>query len=91
MSQLRVRILLAAALGCGLLALGASADSARADPSPQAIRSDAHRVAVDIQRRVQSDAHQLHRQLAVTRDRVSLQLHHLGHRIQRWWSRARPS
>jgi hypothetical protein len=91
MSQLRVRILLAAALGCGLLALSPASDLARADPSPQAIRSDAHRIAVDIHRQVQSDAHQLHRQLLVTRDRVSLQLQHLGHRIQRWWSRARTS
>jgi hypothetical protein len=91
MSQPRVRLLLAAALGCGLLGLAAPSDFARADPSPQAIRSDAHRLAVDIHRQVRSDAHQLHRQLLVERDHISLQLHHFGHRIQRWWSRVRAS
>jgi len=98
MSQPRVPIMLAAALVCGLFALSVSSGLARADEPTQAIKSDAHHLAVDVHReahvvgrQVQSDAHQLHRQLLTTRDRVSLQLHHFGQRIQRWWSRVRTS
>ena len=96
MSPVRVPILLAAALGCGLLALSAPSDFARADPPPQAIRSDARQLALDVHRearvlahQVRRDAHQLHHQLLVTRDRMSGQLHQLGHRIERWWGRVR--
>jgi hypothetical protein len=98
MSQLRLRILLAAALGCGLLALTAPSGLARADQPAEAIKSDAHHLAVDVHRearvmgqQAKSDAHELHRQLQATRDRVSLQMHHFGQRIQRWWSRVRSS
>ena len=98
MSPLRLRILLAAALGCGLLALSAPSGFARADQPIEAIKSDAHHLAVDVHRearvvghQAQRDAHELHRQLQTTRDRVSLQMHHLGQRIQHWWSRVRAS
>ena len=98
MSQLRLRILLAAALGCVLWALSAPSGSARADQPAEAIKSDAHHLAVDVHRearevghQAQKDAHEVHRQLQATRDRVSLQMHHLGQRIQRWWSRVRSS
>ena len=97
MRQLRLRILLAAALGCSLLALSAPG-SARADQPAEAIRSDAHHLAADVHRearvvghQAQKDAHELHRQLQAAREHVSLQMHHLGQRIQRWWSRVRTS
>lgn len=94
MRERRRQITLAAALVCSLVALGAAAGAARADQPVAAIKSDTHRLAHDVGRearvvgrQVRSDAHQLNRRLLVARERASVQLHQLRHRIQRWWSR----
>lgn len=98
MSQPRLPIMIATAIAGSLFALSASSGVARADQPGETIKSDAHHLAVDIEReahvvehRVSSDAHHMRRELATTRERVSLQLHHLEHRIQRWWGRVSTS
>ena|SRR5579862_9816710 len=98
MSQTRVPIMLAAVLACSLVALSAPSAAVRANPPAEAIKADTHRLAHDVNReallvghRVKGDAHQLRGELVTARERVSLQLHQIGHRIQRWWSRVRAS
>ena len=97
MNAPRLRTPLTAALGCALLALSAVA-AARTNEPAEAIKSDAHHLAVDVHRearvvghRARSDAHELHRQLQVARERTAVQLHQLRHRIQRWWNHVRTS
>ena len=85
----------ATAVICSVLALqfGASAVQA-ADPPATAIKSDAHQLAVDVQReahvvgrRVERQTHDFNRKLLQARAELSVQLHQFGNRVQRWWHR----
>ena len=85
----------AAALICGVLALQCVTPAAwAADPPADAIKSDAHQLAVDVQReahvvghRVERQTHDFNRKLLAARAELSVQLHQLGNRVHRWWHR----
>jgi hypothetical protein len=101
-SRIRARALARSAaviVGCGWFAfgLGGVPTTARASDSAAAdIKSDTHHLAVDVRReshvvghRVERQTHELRRRRQTTRDHVSLQLHHAGQRLQRWWNRVK--
>ena len=98
MSRARSQIsFTATTLICGLLALlSAPARVHAADEPAAAINSDAHHLAVDVQReahvvghRVEGEAHDFNHQLLAARTQMSNQLHQLSHRLNRWWHRVR--
>jgi hypothetical protein len=101
-SRIRPRALVRSAallIGCGWFAFGlGGVPTARATDSAAAdIKSDTHHLAVDLRRethvvghRVARQTHALRRRWVITRDHLSLQLHHVGQRLQRWWTRVKP-
>jgi hypothetical protein len=88
----------AAAVICGLLAAAAALPAGAVESPTAAIRSDAHRLANDVERESHVVGHQvsgqtqrLHRQLVTAREQASAQLHRFGRRVQRWWHGVRSS